>query len=321
LFPDVAFVFDAISLPRCIPCTYDIPQKHLSTLQAQSGRYDNTHQVSFAQSDTLNPFAHGTSHWVAKGTYLAGPRRGQACVAKWKKSAAAALSDDLFAMDLKVVDKALEIIHGFSGRVPTTIADRVELKLNVPTVREVEVEMIDSTGGTWEHVITALVEPFIENYREFDESEPLWGSKGDSEHVIWAWYLAALSHFSYHATGGKLVLCDLRGGIPDLLDHSSHGHGHGHGHREGEHGFLDFAVTHPVIHSRTGEYGVNDMGLDGIRAFFDRHQCTWFCNGHGEKWTAPRRWQSRPKRHGRAGKQQKHKTGKGSSPSVPSACA
>lgn len=70
----------------------------------------------------------------------------------------------------------------------------------------------------------------------------------------------ALSHFSYHATGGSYVLCDLQGGV-----------------MEGGKGVI---LTDPVILSRDREFGVTDLGAEGISTFFARHRCTKFCREH-----------------------------------------
>lgn len=78
----------------------------------------------------------------------------------------------------------------------------------------------------------------------------------------WAQIMQALSHFSYHVSGGNYVLCDLQGGI-----------------------YRDQVVlSDPVILSRTREYGVTDLGPDGISSFFSQHDCTGYCR---PSWTRP----------------------------------
>lgn len=53
-----------------------------------------------------------------------------------------------------------------------------------------------------------MLEPFIENYEKFTSNT------GWYEDVTpWKTVMQALSHFSYHATEGEYVLCDLQGGI------------------------------------------------------------------------------------------------------------
>lgn len=67
--------------------------------------------------------------------------------------------------------------------------------------------------------------------------------------------MQALSHFSYHITGGNFVLCDLQGGI---YQH-------------------EIVLSDPIILSRTREYGVTDLGPEGISSLFSQHYCNGFC--------------------------------------------
>lgn len=53
----------------------------------------------------------------------------------------------------------------------------------------------------------SLIEPFIENYRKFNSA--LGQAPDDDE---FAGPIQALSHFSYHISDGKMLLCDLQGG-------------------------------------------------------------------------------------------------------------
>jgi hypothetical protein len=48
---------------------------------------------------------------------------------------------------------------------------------------------------------------------------------------------------------------------------------------------LVVSISDPVIMSRNQNYGVTDLGPDGISTFFARHRCTRFCQPH---WTQPR---------------------------------
>ena len=75
--------------------------------------------------------------------------------------------------------------------------------------------------------------------------------------------MQALSHFTYHVSGGQFVLCDLQGGVYDK----------------------GVVLTDPVILSRTRTYGVTDLGAKGISSFFSQHRCNEFCRGH---WTKPK---------------------------------
>ena len=79
--------------------------------------------------------------------------------------------------------------------------------------------------------------------------------------------LQALSHYTYHASGGMLVLCDLQCGLASRQSSAR-------------------VITDPVIMSRfTGKYGPTDLGASGIRTFFAQHSCNRFCGAH---WTRPK---------------------------------
>ncbi|KAH3774683.1 alpha-protein kinase vwkA-like [Dreissena polymorpha] len=68
--------------------------------------------------------------------------------------------------------------------------------------------------------------------------------------------LAAFAHFTYHESGGELVVCNLQGVEDQCV----------------------FTLTNPVIHSKDGNYGDTDRGADGIDEFFQHHVCTVLCS-------------------------------------------
>ena len=79
--------------------------------------------------------------------------------------------------------------------------------------------------------------------------------------TLWGEVMEALSHFSYHVSSGKFVLCDLQGGL-----------------------YSNGAIlTDPVILSRTKSYGVTDLGELGISNFFDRHECNRYCKARWQQ--------------------------------------
>jgi hypothetical protein len=194
-----------------------------------------------------NPIAQGAFRWVAKGSYTSGPRKNQACVVKWFKTGAV-FSDDYFSLDIKAVDKALDIVNRFNQ---LNIINKV-VKINVPEVWY----FTDDSNNEWAGQ-RHLCEPFIRNYQKFNSNT---GWNDDS--MAWGEVMQALSHFSYHITGGNYVLCDLQGGI---YQH-------------------EVVLSDPVILSRNREYGVTDLGPDGISSFFSQHGCNKFCR---QNWTQP----------------------------------
>lgn len=76
--------------------------------------------------------------------------------------------------------------------------------------------------------------------------------------------MQAVSHWSFHHTHGRYLLCDLQGGVKDDVA----------------------TLTDPVIMSMapTKEYGVTDRGPKGISTFFAYHTCNEYCS---HKWQKP----------------------------------
>ena len=214
-----------------------------------TGRYNKSGGASFSHYDLQNPFAEGSFRWVAKGTYTEGARIGDQCVCKWFKTGGVTEAE-FYALDIKAVDKALDLVRMFNER---GIIDR-HIRLNIPEVWT----FVPSAGGSWAGK-KVLQEPFIANWEKFN-SNTGW-NRADTN--SWGEVMQALSHFSYHASGGQFVLCDLQGGV-----------------------YADGVIlTDPVILSRTGAYGVTDLGSAGISSFFSRHVCNSYC---GHDWTRPR---------------------------------
>jgi len=205
-----------------------------------SARENNATRCELINSSA--PFARGAFRNVYKGRYTIGERAGQLCVAKMFK-AGSVFEASFFDHDVQVVDKALEIIDRWNdeGLVNKSVV------LNRPTV------WTNEDDGE-----KALVEPFIQNWEKFNSNSG-WANHETPWHLV----MQALSHFSYHVTGGQCVLCDLQGGV-----------------------YADGVVlTDPVILSRNQMYGPTDLGARGISTFFAKHTCNEYCRGH---WQQPR---------------------------------
>ena len=232
---------------RCVSCVHGYASDIPAVGQSDGGRYNHSGRGIFTHDALEYPFASGAFRWVAKGRYEGGERRGQACVAKWFKTGAV-FSEDYFTLDIQAVGKALEIVNRFNQ---LNVVNK-PVKINVPEVWRFE----DCCDNDWAGQ-RQLVEPFIQNYQKFN-SNTGWNDKSQG----WAQALQALSHFSYHITGGNYVLCDLQGGVYQR----------------------EVIISDPVILSRTREYGVTDLGPDGISSFFSHHTCNNYCRPN---WTAP----------------------------------
>jgi hypothetical protein len=62
----------------------------------------------------------------------------------------------------------------------------------------------------------------------------VWNTAQADDETPWPRVMQALSHFSYHQSGGQHVLCDLQGGV----------------YRDG------IVLTDPAVLSRTKEYAI-----------------------------------------------------------------
>ncbi len=232
---------------RCVSCVHGHSFDSANAAPSDRGRYNNARRAQFTPEALQHPFAEGAFRWVAKGHYTLGERQGQACVTKWFKSGAV-FSNDYFTLDIKAVNKALDIVNRFNQ---LNIVNKTT-KINVPEVWTFEKNCVGGWAGQ-----KTLSEPFIANYQKFN-SNTGWTDLRS----VWSRVMQALSHFSYHVSGGNYVLCDLQGGI---YQH-------------------EVVLSDPVILSRTREYGVTDLGPKGISTFFSQHTCNSYCR---PIWTAP----------------------------------
>lgn len=233
-------------ISRCASCVHGHHADTPTAIQSDSGRYNVSSGASFTEEAMRYPFGEGGFRWVAKGKYTRGERAGQACVCKWFKSGET-FEADYFILDIKAVSKALDIVNKFNQ---LGIVDKA-VKINVPAVWTCCDDSNEWAGNK------ALIEPFIQNYQKFNSNTGWTDVSRD-----WALVMQALSHFSYHISGGNYVLCDLQGGIYQY----------------------EVVLSDPVILSRTREYGVTDLGPDGISSFFSQHNCNNYCRSH---WTKP----------------------------------
>lgn len=116
---------------RCASCVHGHHSDTPAAVRGSNGgRYNNSNRSLILYDALNNPFASGSFRWVAEGKYDAGRREGQACVVKWFKTGAV-FSEDYFTLDIKAVDKALEVVNRFNE---LNIVNKT-IKINVPEVR------------------------------------------------------------------------------------------------------------------------------------------------------------------------------------------
>ncbi|KAF2965153.1 hypothetical protein GQX73_g8410 [Xylaria multiplex] len=205
--------------------------------------YSRNNNSKYAEVYITQLFASGTFKNVYEGEYIGGPRDGEKCVCKEFKTGSVHEAH-YFDEEMKIVSCAQKVIDDWNNA--GFFSKRV--LLNTPAV--------------WTRIDTgvkALVEPMIENFEKFNSNSGWVDTTGG----IWSQAMQALSHFSYHNSGGQLLLCDLQG--------ASYSDG--------------YILTDPVIMSNTQMYGPADLGSDGIDSFFQRHQCGAFCK---QEWQKPK---------------------------------
>lgn len=203
----------------------------------------------------------GVSRWVHKGQYTpnpiipgdnGGPQNGELCVLKEFKSGSV-YEECFFNNDVLAVEMADSIVKAFND-------DNALIGMN-----HGRKSVLMITPAIWEDIVAdesgkkrkKLVEPMLEGtFQKFNSNSGYVDDGAD--------FMQGLSHFSYHHTGGKFLLCDLQGGHYDTC----------------------YILTDPVVMSMddTKQYGATDFGSEGISNFFARHKCTRFCR---KAWAKP----------------------------------
>ena len=205
--------------------------------------YARENRSTRATIDRDHIFASGSNMNVYAGEYTEGDRAGEPCVGKVFKTGSV-FENSYFAVELKVVDETLAIVNKFNDDGPID----TKIVVNIPEI--------------WERACNgelSLVEPMIDNFEKFNSNTGWVPARTNP----WLEVMQALSHYSYHTTNGRLLLCDLQGGV----------------YKDG------FIITDPVIMSENREYGPTDLGLEGIHTFFARHKCNQYCSRRG--WMRP----------------------------------
>jgi len=206
-------------------------------------------------SDRVKILSHvigeGSFRTCLAGIYVGGNRNGQHAACKRFKRQFRNLEDEFFAYDFKVLEKVAMIATDWNE-----FCDHGnEILINSGTIHKSNSK------------IQYLVEPFIKDYERFTSNTGWIGDPDD-----WAVRcLEAFTHYSYHHTGGEMIVCDLQG-------------------RYRKQRKKRFELSDPAISSRSRQYGLTDMGEKGIDSFFANHRCNEFCHS---KWARPSWGESR----------------------------
>ena len=226
-------------ISRCKFCTSENIPVNADAIETARDNYARSANINYG-----NIIGKGAFRVVALGEYTKGQRNSnfhrmrQPCVGKWFKTThGVEYETKFFAKDIYAVDKAVQIISEWNN------ADLINcmIRLNRPQV------WAKPDGRP------VLVEPYIQDFVKFN-SNTGWTNPNRSN---WNEAMQALSHYSFHVTKGRYLLCDLQGGF----------------YRDG------VVLSDPVIHSRgNNEFGLTDLGDKGIASFFARHRCNKFCS-------------------------------------------
>ena len=185
-----------------------------------------------------------------EGTYIGGNRNQQEAACKRFKPQFRQIEDEYFASDFRIARKCIEVAEEWNSFCPLG----KEIMFSYGDVKQ-------SNSG-----IKYLVEPLIRYFTKYTSNSG-WISQTEG----WAGdAMEAFSHFSYHKTGGQMLICDLQGRY--RFNRFS---------REK----CRFELTDPAICSRRRNYGPTDLGEKGIDSFFANHVCNEFCDQH---WQRPR---------------------------------
>lgn len=186
------------------------------------------------------------------GTYIGGNRNNQEAVCKCFKSQYRALESEFFSSDFRVADRAIQYAEDWNN-----------ICANDETILVTRGD-VHTIGGR-----KYLVEPLIRNFTKFTSNNG-WIASDEGWHGE---AMEAFSHYTYHRSGGNLIVCDLQGRYR---------------HNRFNKGKSRFELTDVAICSRRCSYGPTDLGEKGIDSFFNSHQCNQFCGVDGS-WQRPRR--------------------------------
>lgn len=201
--------------------------------------------------DYSTVLGEGEFRIVYLGTFVGGNRNQQEAACKTFNYRYRDLEEEYYQYDFKIADRAIqyaEMWNAFCDWNRTIQISRGAV-------------MSSNDDGK------LLVEPLILPYIKFSSNN---GWISDDQAGL---ALEAFTHFTYHRSGGSLIVCDLQGRWRKP--------GHNRPRR--------YELSDPAICSRSRSYGPTDMGEKGIDSFFYNHCCNGFCNRHGDgRWARPR---------------------------------
>jgi len=200
-----------------------------------------------------NPFGEGTVRVAASGAYSSGPWKGHTCVMKWTKptfnNGQLPYSTDVYREDMRCIRRTLDFVRAFTA----TMVTKTQIRVLVPTIHRFDEESLMPN-------VVYLREPYISGFQKWNSNSGWVNHESEVSPLM-----CALSHFSYHASGGNNLLCDLQGSwvkTSNLV-----------------------ILTDPVIMTvGPRKFCLPDGGISGMRTFFKKHVCTKYCD---PRWILP----------------------------------
>jgi hypothetical protein len=186
-----------------------------------------------------------------KGTFVGGNRNTQAAACKRFKPIYRSMEAEFFAQDFQIADRTIRTAELWNS----WCAFGKEILISRGTIHQ-------SNSG-----IKYLVEPLIRDYEKFSSNNGWIGNTSDWKVKC----MEAFTHFSYHESGGQLIVCDIQGRYKSSPRHKKK---------------IRFELGDPAICSRRRLYGPTDLGEKGIDSFFSNHVCNEFCK---DSWNRPQR--------------------------------
>ena len=184
-----------------------------------------------------------------EGTFIGGNRNNQEAACKRFKPQFRPMELEYFASDFQIADRAIRVAEEWNAICP----HGKEVLVTKGTIHR-------SNSG-----IPYLVEPLIRYYQKYNSNSGWIGSLNNWQ----VRYMAAFTHFSYHQSGGHLIVCDIQGRYRSKKSSKAKSR---------------FELSDPAICSRVRNYGPTDLGEKGIDSFFSNHVCNEFCESH---WLRP----------------------------------
>ncbi|XP_052815089.1 myosin heavy chain kinase D-like [Mya arenaria] len=209
-------------------------------------------------------FAKGTYRYAFRGTvHGEGPRDGSLCVTKVFKRKYAKYFDR-WRPDFNASMKSQHYAEIFTKNVLPAlrhIVTTTDIEFIVPLIAKMDsVSHFKVLGLFAVNEDTTYVSPCeyvaIEPYLhgQFEKFNSNGGFEDNTAAV-----LNTFSHWTWHVSGHKFLVCDL----------------------QGVHQGRSYVLTDPCIHSVDGRFGMTDLGVVGMEKVLSNHTCNVLCHKLG----------------------------------------